>query len=96
MCNSQYWPLLTPSLQASPLAKPTSIILVEYPKRLAHHIPDVLCGLPKVLSPLPVESRGHHLPLDGLMLDACYTCGTSDLRLPACSNRELPRLRPDE
>lgn len=35
-------------MQASPLAKPTSIILVEYPKRLAHQIPDTLCGLQKV------------------------------------------------
>ena len=35
-------------LQAGPLAKATSIILVEYPKRLAHQIPDTLCGLPKV------------------------------------------------
>ena len=34
--------------QAGPLAKATSIILVEYPKRLAHQIPDTLCGLPKV------------------------------------------------
>jgi hypothetical protein len=34
--------------QAGPLAKATSIILVEYPKRLAHQIPDALCGLPKV------------------------------------------------
>ena len=37
-----------PPLQAGSLTKPSSIILVEYPKRLAHEIPDTLCGLPKV------------------------------------------------
>lgn len=46
--NGRYDILSSYSAQASPLAKPTSIILVEYPKRLSHEIPDTLCGLPKV------------------------------------------------
>ena len=41
-------PVTVSAPQAGPLAKGTSIILVEYPKRLAHQIPDTLCGLPKV------------------------------------------------
>lgn len=42
------YPELFELLEASSLAKPTSIILVEYPKRLAEEIPDTLCGLEKV------------------------------------------------
>jgi len=42
------YPELFGLLEQGGLAKPTSIILVEYPKRLAHQIPDTLCGLPKI------------------------------------------------
>ncbi len=42
------YPELFELLEAGGLAKPTSIILVEYPKRLGHQIPETLCGLRKV------------------------------------------------